>query len=136
MPLKNGNSIPRPAIKAVYSQGNDEFETISLIDSGADMSAMDSRIAKKLNLDLTGPDTESYSVNGTIRTIISSTTVTVQNGEGKHVIPIPVRVLFMDKESPVGTTILGRKGFFDKFVITIDENNQQLMLEPNETIVN
>ena len=49
--------MPRPAVLATYSEGDRVYSAISLIDSGADMSAMDSRIAETLNLDLTGPKT-------------------------------------------------------------------------------
>ncbi|AMK13565.1 hypothetical protein AUP07_0511 [methanogenic archaeon mixed culture ISO4-G1] len=136
MTLAKGSLMPRPAVLATYSEGDRVYSAISLIDSGADMSAMDSKIAETLNLDLTGPKTKSYGIDGTIETVISSTTVTIQNESEKHIIPIPVRVLFMKEGSPICSTLLGRKGFFDKFLISIDEYNQHLVLEPNETLEN
>lgn len=104
---------------------------MSLIDSGADMTALDFRWAKLLNLDLSGKRTKSYGVTGSADTIISNVKLEIGKGHESYSIDVPVRVLFVDDAAPYVPTLIGRKGFFDNFVITIDESEQKVKLKHN-----
>ena len=42
----NGDVYKRPSILATFSNGQDKLEQYALVDSGADMSAMDYRVAE------------------------------------------------------------------------------------------
>ena len=127
----DGTTCKRPAIPILFSNGNKRYQILSLIDSGADMSALDSRWAKLLNLDLSGKRTRSYGVTGSAETVISNVSVEIGKGHEVYSIEIPVRVLFVNDNDPYIPTLLGRKGFFDNFVITIDEYNQKVRLKHN-----
>ncbi|MBR4243807.1 MAG: hypothetical protein IKQ14_00210 [Candidatus Methanomethylophilaceae archaeon] len=82
-----------------------KYDILSLIDSGADMSALDFRWAKLLGLDLNGERTESYGVTGSADTIISKVTLEISKGHESYSINVPVRVLFVDDTAPYGTHV-------------------------------
>jgi len=127
----DGTTCKRPAIPILFSNGDSKYDILSLIDSGADMSALDFRWAKLLNLDLSGKRTKSYGVTGSADTIISNVKLEIGKGHESYSIDVPVRVLFVDDTAPYVPTLIGRKGFFDNFVITIDESEQKVKLKHN-----
>lgn len=104
---------------------------MSLIDSGADMSAIDFRWAELLGLNLSGKKTKSFGVGSEIDTVISKVRAEVFRGHERYSYDIPIRVLFIDDSEPFITTLIGRKGFFDHFKITIDESQQKVTLKSN-----
>ena len=59
----NGDVYKRPSILATFSNGQDKLEQFALVDIGADMSAMDYRVAEKLHLDLSGKKVMSFGVS-------------------------------------------------------------------------
>ena len=69
-PNPNGNVHKRPSILATFSNGQDRLEQYALIDSGADMCAMDYRIAEKLHLDLSGKRVKSFGVSGPVESVL------------------------------------------------------------------
>ena len=117
----DGSTYKRPAIPVHFSNGDETAEIPALVDSGADMSSIDYRWAKLLNLDTSGNRTKSYGITGSVETIVSHVDVELYKGHEYHSMNIPIRIL------------LGRKGFFDKFKITIDEIGQKVTLRVNDT---
>ena len=49
----DGTEVKTPSIPVVFS-GKEKFETLALLDSGADISAMSEDVAEILGLDLNG----------------------------------------------------------------------------------
>ena len=127
----NGTTYKRPAIPVIFRNGSEEMELTSLVDSGADMSAMDYRPAAKLGLDLSGPKIQSYGVSGPVKSVISHVDLEIGKGHEHYSFRVPVRILFSNTDY-YAPTLLGRKGFFEKFKITIDESVQKVVLRAVE----
>ena len=73
----NGDVYKRPSILATFSNGQERLELYALVDSGADMSAMDYRVAEKLHLDLSGKKVMSFGVSGSVESVVTEATVEV-----------------------------------------------------------
>ena len=126
----NGTTSKRPYVLVRFFHNDKELEQYALIDSGADMSAMDYRYAAKLGLDLTGRRVKTFGVSGPVESVVTRIYVEISKGHEHYVYEIPIRVLFSETEF-FAPTLLGRQGFFDKFVITIDESEQKIKLKHN-----
>ena len=126
----SGDVYKRPSILATFSNGQDKLEQYALVDSGADMSAMYCRVAEKLHLDLSRKRIMSFGVSGSVESVVTEATVEISRGHEHFSFNIPVRVLF-SKSNYVAPTLIGRKGFFDKFRITFDEANQKIVIKSN-----
>ena len=94
------------------------------------MSAIDYRRAEKLGMDLSGPKVSTYGVAGNIDSVISNLDIEVARGHERYTINVPIRVLYPNSET-LSHTIIGRKGFFDRFRITFDEANQKVTVKSN-----
>ena len=94
------------------------------------MSAMDYRVAEKLHLDLSGKKVMSFGVSGSVESVVTEATVEIGKGYEHYSLSVPVRVLF-SKSDYLAPTLIGRKGFFDKFRITFDEANQKIVIKSN-----
>ena len=127
----DGTTYKRPAIPILFFNGEKKYEMPALIDSGADMSAIDSRWASWLNLDMSGHRTKSYGISGSVETVISNVSIEVAKGHEHYSFNIPIRVLIMGDSDPYAPTLIGRKGFFEQFKITIDESSQKIVLKNN-----
>ena len=127
----DGTVHKRPAIPILFSNGERKYEMPALIDSGADMSAIDSRWASWLNLDMSGKRTKSFGVGGSVETVVSNVSIDVSKGHEHYALNIPVRVLMLGESDPYAPTLIGRKGFFEQFKITIDESSQKVVLKNN-----
>lgn len=131
----DGSTYKRPAIPVRFVNGDEVAEIPSLVDSGADMSSIDYRWADLLKLDTSGKRTRSYGVTGSVETVISHVDLEIYKGHEHYSLNIPIRVLFVKGTDPYTPTLLGRKGFFDRFRITIDELGQKVILKSNEASV-
>ncbi len=98
-----------------------------MLDSGADMSAIDYRVAATLGLDVSGKRIRSYGISGSVESVISRVNIKIERGHEHYSFQIPIRVLFSDSDY-VAPTLLGRKGFFERFRITIEESSQKVKL--------
>ncbi len=97
-----------------------------MIDSGADISIIPKALAEVLNLDLSGETQISHGISGSLKVKNSRMKVTLKKSHDETWSQtIPVQVIISGEEPPI---ILGRAGFFDKFVITIDESKQKIKL--------
>ena len=99
------------------------------------MSAIDSRWANWLNLDMTGHRTKSYGISGSVETVISRVDIEVSKGHEHYALNVPIRVLILDELDPYAPTLIGRKGFFEQFRITIDESSQIVLKNNTESVV-
>ena len=121
----NGTEIKTPSVPILLN-GKEKFETIALLDSGADISAMPLVIAEILGLDLSGDKTPAYGIGGKVDSVETRMDITIEKGHERYSFLIPVKVIFGSYDFPV---LLGRAGFFDKFVITFNQNQERVSLK-------
>lgn len=121
----DGTIVKTPSIPLILI-GKETFETIGLLDSGADISAIPKSIAEILGLNLEGEITFAYGIGGKVKSVESTVKILIQKGHEKYSFSIPVKVILDDYDFPI---LLGRAGFFDKFVITFDQENERISLK-------
>ncbi|MCF7910522.1 hypothetical protein K9L16_02515 [Candidatus Pacearchaeota archaeon] len=128
LPNKKGTDTRTPTIP-ILLKGNSktEIQVYALIDSGADVSVIPKALAEFLDLDLSGDTSISYGIGGEIKVKESKMRVMLKEPHGEtYNYLIPVQVVLSGEEPPI---ILGRAGFFNKFIITIDEDKQKIKLK-------
>jgi hypothetical protein len=121
----NGTTVKTPSIPIILC-GKMPFETIGLIDSGADVSAMPKELAELLELDLSAPNDTSFGIGGKVDSIPTKVKIIVEKGHEKYSFLIPIKVIIGTYDFPV---LLGRSGFFNQFVVTFDQSNQKVHLK-------
>lgn len=126
MPNKKGTKIKSPVIP-ILLKGRSSFSmtVLALIDSGADMSVIPKGLAEVLDLDLSKETQKAFGVGGDVQVKNSEMLIKIGKKHEKYEFKIPVQVILND-DAPI---ILGRKGFFNKFVIVIDEKEQRVKLK-------
>lgn len=121
----DNTAVKTPSIP-ILMRGHETFETLGLIDSGADVSAMPKDFAEILGLDLSGKKEPSFGIGGEIDSIETNVNITVEKGHEVYNFNIPVKVILGKYDFPV---LLGRNGFFDKFVVSFDESKEKISLK-------
>jgi len=127
LPNKKGTSIRTPSIPiTLKGRAETAIQVICLIDSGADISVIPKALAEVLDLDLSGEIQSSYGIGGEIKVKNSKINIIIEKNRERYNYTIPIQVVLTGEEPPV---ILGRCGFFDKFIITIDESRKKIKLK-------
>ena len=121
----DGTLVKTPSIP-IQLNGKERFETIALVDSGADISAVPLSIAEILGLDLTKEKTPSYGIGGKVDSIETNMNIIVEKGHEHYSLKIPVKVILGNYDFPV---LLGRLGFFDEFIISFDQSSEKIILK-------
>jgi len=121
----DGTKVKTPSIPVVF-KGKETFESIALLDSGADISAIPKSIAEILGLDLSGKRTPAYGIGGKVDSVESRVNITVQKGHEQYSFQIPVKVILGNYDFPI---LLGRAGFFDKFIVSFDQSHEKISLK-------
>lgn len=121
----NGTLVKTPSIPVTLA-GKESFETVALIDSGADVSAIPKSIAELLGLNLESKITSAYGIGGKVNSVESSARILIQKGHERYSFNLPLKVILDEYDFPI---LLGRLGFFDKFVITFDQENERILLK-------
>lgn len=106
------------------------MDYIGLLDSGADISAIHISIAEILGLGLSAQETFSFGIGGKVRSKDSRIKIRLSKGHESYDMTIPVKVIIDDYD--FGVMLLGRKGFFDRFIIKFDENGGKITLKKLE----
>lgn len=106
--------------------GDETFETVALLDSGADISAMPKSIAQMLGLKLEGEVIDSFGIGGAVKSTEEKVRIQVSKGHEVYNFTIPFKVILGKYDFPI---LLGRLGFFDKFRIIIDQNKEKVSLK-------
>ncbi|HEV2193840.1 MAG TPA: aspartyl protease family protein [Nitrosopumilaceae archaeon] len=132
--------IKKPLIEITFrkfseakSSENREMRMNALVDSGADWSFLPKEIANALHLDMETTDDRILTIAGETNVYTSKVYAEIQRS-GKLPIPIGfvnVHVMpHMVEEIQVPHfVILGRKDFFEKFEVTINESAQYIVLK-------
>lgn len=126
-PMKKGAQIKTPSIPITLKGDNSTpIEVVALIDSGADISVIPQGLAEFLNLNLTGEKEKANGIGGEISVINSSVNVNIKKNRENYTFKMPVQVIIGPDEIP---PLLGRRGFFDEFIITFDNKNKKVTLK-------
>lgn len=137
---ESGNETPvrKPVIEITFrkysdskSEDNPEIKLNALIDSGADWSFLPLEIAQLLKLDIDESDSRVLTVAGDVTVFQSKVYVEIPLRNKLPVSVGMVHVHIMPRK--VGKhvpqfVILGRKDFFEKFEVTVNEHAQFIVL--------
>ncbi len=121
----DGTKVKTPSIPIILKE-RETFETVALLDSGADISAMPKDIADILGLNLKGKKEFAYGIGGKVPAVETKVNIVVTKGHEYYSILLPVKVIMGDYDFPI---LLGRAGFFDKFVISFDQKQEKVSLK-------
>jgi len=121
----DGTKVKAPSIP-ISLKGKEFFDTLALLDSGADVSAIPKSIAEILSLDLTGKKEEAFGIGGKVDCVETKVNLTVEKGHERYSFLIPIKVILDKTDFPM---LLGRAGFFNKFIISFDEEHQKVSLK-------
>ena len=121
----DGTEIKTPSVPITLI-GKEKFETLALLDSGADISAVPLAIAEILGLDLTGEKTPAFGIGGKVESIETKINLTIEKGHEHYSFQIPVKVILGNYDFPI---LLGRVGFFEEFIISFDHSRGRVWLK-------
>lgn len=121
----DGSFVKAPLIPVTFI-GKESFDTVALIDSGADISAMPRETAEILGLNLKGELSNAYGIGGKVSAVQTTATIRIHKGHEDYRLPLPVKVILDNYDFPI---LLGRVGFFDNFVITFDQQEERVFLK-------
>ena len=122
----DGTDSKTPSIPITLIGSSLKFESIALVDSGADISAMPKDIAEILGLDLSGQHDFAFGIGGKVESVDSKINISVEKGHEHYSLTIPVKVILGDYSFPI---LLGREGFFDEFVVSFHQKEQKVSLK-------
>lgn len=123
----DGTEVQTPSIPVVFS-GGASFQTLALLDSGADISAMPQKMAEALGLETTAERKTAYGVGGAVDSVNTHARILVERGHERYWFDLPIKIILGDHDFPV---LLGRTGFFDKFIISFDQAREKIHLKRN-----
>ena len=121
----DGTEVKTPSIPLIL-KWKEQIETTALLDSGADVSAMPEAIAKILSCELSKDIKPAYGLGGKVDSVQTNVEAILEKGHEKYNLIIPVKIILGRYDFPI---LLGRQGFFENFVITIDQLHEKISLK-------
>jgi len=129
----DGTLVKIPSIPITLI-GETSIDVIALVDSGADISVISGadisvipkEMGELLGLDLSGRKDFAYGIGGKVKTVEVKVGVVVEKGHERYSFRMPLKVVLDKYDFP---PLLGRKGFFNEFVITINEEKERISLK-------
>ena len=125
----DGTLVKIPSIPITLI-GETSIDVIALVDSGADISVIPKEMGELLGLDLSGRKDFAYGIGGKVKTVEVKVGVVVEKGHERYSFRMPLKVVLDKYDFP---PLLGRKGFFNEFVITINEEKERISLKKYHT---
>lgn len=116
-----------PLLPIIIS-GTQSIDTLAIPDSGADITAIPLSLAESIGLDLSANKDKCVGIGGWVNSIPSTMNIKIGNEHENYSFMIPVKVILDKYDFPI---LLGRLGFFDKFIISFDEKKQKVKLKRN-----
>lgn len=114
----------RPLIPVTLSAGRKSARLLALIDSGADNTIFSRQVAAMLGLDLRRAPADSFCGTSGHEQLARYRKLTVQVGAVNY------QALVGFTELPCEVAgILGQDGFFDQFVVTLDQSRGRIILK-------
>jgi predicted aspartyl protease len=123
--------IKTPSIPVSLSGKGGRYGFIALLDSGADISVISQEVAELLGLDLSGEREEATGIGGKVPAVQTSVNIEIGKPHEIYNFSIPVKVILdrgVVEDLPI---LLGRVGFFDKFVITFNQREEKVIIKKN-----
>ncbi len=117
--------VKTPSIPIIL-HGTEPFNTLALLDSGADMSVLPLPIAEILGLDMSGEKLPAYGIGGIVESVQTKVVVTIEKGHEHYNFSLPVKIVLGKYDFPM---LLGRAGFFDRFIITFYHAGEKIVLK-------
>lgn len=121
----DGTEVKTPSIPITISR-KETLDTIGLIDSGADISAISKDMAEVIGLDMEGEVTSAFGIGGKVDSIETTMNIEMSKAHEQYRFSIPVKIILDHFEFPL---LLGRAGFFDKFKITFSQKEEKVILK-------
>ncbi len=118
-----------PGIPLTFFNGRTQFDTVALLDSGADYSCMPIPMAEILGLDLSMEAKKSKGIGGVVMVKDTSVGIIFGKGHEHYNFRIPIHVLVDEKQD--FPALIGRGGFFDRFKITFIQKEEKIILKRN-----
>ncbi|MBS3077544.1 retroviral-like aspartic protease [Candidatus Pacearchaeota archaeon] len=122
----DNSEIKTPSILVTFGGAGAKYDFMVLVDSGADVSVIPKSIAELLGLNLAGEEEEASGIGGVVPAVESSVQIEIHKGHEHYSFVLPVKVILDDSDFPI---LLGREGFFDKFVVTFNQSEEKLILK-------
>jgi hypothetical protein len=127
---RDGDLVQLPIVSVHITRNKVSLPLWGLVDSGADVTLLNASFAKLFNVDLKkgkriplvgvmeGPEFSAYlhQVNLAVKGVGSADTL----------------IAFTDVEKYPDLVILGRRGFFEHFIITFEEYKKQIEIRPRK----
>lgn len=127
---RDGNLVQLPIVSVHITRNKVSLPLWGLVDSGADVTLLNASFAKLFHVDLKkgkkiplvgvmeGPEFSVYlhQVNLAVKGVGSADTL----------------IAFTDAEKVPDLVILGRRGFFEHFIITFEEYKKQIEIRPRK----
>ena len=106
----------RPIVSALLKGPSGSAQAPMLVDSGADVSMIESRLAERLGLNLTSTN-EVFGISGGMKVSFANVLAEIRHGDGHlPALTIPVWVPRRPGLPPLG--LLGRNALFQQYDIT------------------
>ncbi|MFA5174514.1 MAG: hypothetical protein WC438_05015 [Candidatus Pacearchaeota archaeon] len=122
----DGTESKTPSIPITLIGVKMNFDSIALIDSGADISAISKDVAELLGIRLDGEINPAFGIGGRVDSLESKMSIIIEKGHEHYPLEIPVKVILGNYDFPI---LLGRAGFFDEFVISFHQKEERLSLK-------
>lgn len=121
----DGTEVRTPSIPITLI-GKERVDTIAMLDSGADISAISRDIAEILDLDLRTKHSPAYGIGGKVDAVDTIMGIIIEKGHEHYNFRIPVKVILGNYDFPI---LLGRAGFFDKFIVSFNQAHEKILLK-------
>ena len=123
----DGTIVKTPSIPiTINGKTESSYDVIALLDSGADISVIPQDFAELIGLDLNQKTTVAFGIGGEVKSIEDQIEIMVKKGHEEYTFRVPVKIILGDYDFPI---LLGREGFFNKFLITFDQEKQKVSLK-------
>jgi|SRR3989338_11537053 len=126
VPRSNKTNDKTPSIPMTLSGSATKFDFTVLIDSGADVSAVPKHVAELIGLNISGEKEEAFGIGGAVPAVESKMHLEFGKSHERYSFDIPVKVILADCDFP---PLIGRNGFFDKFVISFKQSEEKIELK-------
>lgn len=91
----DNTEVKTPSIP-ITLKGEHFFDTIALIDSGADVSAINETTARILGLDMNAPAETVHGIGGAIQAKFSKMAIIIERRHERYEFKIPVQIILGD----------------------------------------
>jgi len=121
----DGSSVKAPMIPLTIF-GKENIDTVGLLDSGADISAISKDMAELLGLKLDGKVDSAFGIGGKVKSVQTSINILINYAHEQYKINLPIKVILDNYSFPL---LLGRARFFDEFIITFNQQKEKVILK-------